>query len=88
MDWVQAYGAALARASAAEMALTGEEVDAVLDLARLVAHGTERRNAPLATFLAGRFAADRWRQGASVTQALEEATAIARELLPPLAGDG
>jgi hypothetical protein len=33
------------------------EVDAILDLARVVAHGTERRNAPLATFLAGRSAA-------------------------------
>ena len=30
------------------------EVEAVLDLARVVAHGTERRNAPLAAYLAGR----------------------------------
>jgi hypothetical protein len=86
MDWVQAYGEALARAAAGGTALTGTDVDAVLDLARVVAHGTERRNAPLATFLAGSFVRERCRQGASVAQALDEATAIAADLLPPLAG--
>ncbi|MGI8685149.1 MAG: DUF6457 domain-containing protein [Acidimicrobiales bacterium] len=34
------------------------EVDAILDLARVVAHGTERKNAPLATWLAGRSPSD------------------------------
>jgi hypothetical protein len=33
--------------------LTDEEITELLDLARDVAHGTERRFAPLATFLAG-----------------------------------
>ena len=33
------------------------EVGAILDMARVVAHGTERKNAPLAAFLAGRSAA-------------------------------
>ncbi len=33
------------------------EVDALLDLARVVARGTERKNAPLAAYLAGRAAA-------------------------------
>ncbi|HVE47147.1 MAG TPA: DUF6457 domain-containing protein [Acidimicrobiales bacterium] len=32
------------------------EIERLLDLARVVAHGTERRNAPLATFLVGRAA--------------------------------
>lgn len=53
------------------------EVDAVLDLARVVAHGTERRNAPLAAFLAGRAAAG---GGGGAAAAL----AVARGLL----GDG
>ena len=46
------------------------DVEAVLDLARDVAHGTERRNAPLATYLAGRAAA-----------APSAAAAVARSLL-------
>jgi len=33
--------------------LADDEVDRLLDLARVVAHGTERRFAPLAAFLAG-----------------------------------
>lgn len=33
------------------------EVDSLLDLARVVAHGTQRKNAPLAAYLAGRWAA-------------------------------
>ena len=37
--------------------LDPSEADTVLDLARVVAHGTERRNAPLAAYLAGRWAA-------------------------------
>ncbi len=34
--------------------LSPAEVERLLELARVVAHGTERRNAPLATFLVGR----------------------------------
>ena len=34
-------------------ALDDAQVEKLLDLARDVAHGTERKNAPLATFLAG-----------------------------------
>jgi hypothetical protein len=54
------------------------EAEALLDLARVVAHGTERRNAPLATYLAGRWAAG----GGDPAQALRTAT----ELIGP-AGD-
>ena len=51
------------------------EADALLDLARVVAHGTERKNAPLAAFLAGRWAAG----GGDAAVALRRAEA----LLPP-----
>lgn len=51
-DWLDRLADALAVPR-----LGPAEVDAVLDLARVVAHGTERRNAPLATFLAGRASA-------------------------------
>ncbi len=39
--------------------LTDEEVDAVLDLARVAAHASERSAAPLAAFMAGMAVADR-----------------------------
>lgn len=81
MEWAQQYAEALARAVGSEGSLSPEEEEAVLLLARLVAHGTDRRNAPLASFLAGWFSADRARNGVSPVQALAEATAIAEDLL-------
>jgi hypothetical protein len=36
-----------------QLALTDAERDALLDLARVAAHASERKAAPLATFLAG-----------------------------------
>jgi hypothetical protein len=47
-DWPDRVAAALG-----VEALTDDQVETVLDLARDVAHGTERRFAPLTTFLAG-----------------------------------
>lgn len=64
------------------MALDDEHADAVLDLARVVAHGSERRYAPLATFLAGQFVVARVEAGQSVAAALAEAQALAERLLP------
>lgn len=52
--------------------LDAAEVDALLDLARVVAHGTERKNAPLAAYLAGRAAG----QGASPHDSLRAAGAL------------
>lgn len=48
MTWPDRLAGALG-----EAALTDEEVELLLDLARDVAHGTERRYAPLSTFLVG-----------------------------------
>jgi len=62
-------------------------VDALLDLARTVAHGTERRYAPLSTYLAGRYVAERVAAGMAEDEALAEAAALAgrsaRECPPP-----
>jgi molybdenum cofactor guanylyltransferase len=74
-DWVQRYGAAL-----------GVEVDqpvrsALLELARVVAHGTERRNAPLATYVAGRYVTARVEQGVDARAAVAEAVDVAQGLL-------
>jgi len=62
--------------------LTEADVEALLDLARDVAHGSERRYAPLSTFVAGRFVASRMAAGASASDALAEAMRVARSLLP------
>jgi hypothetical protein len=74
--WPRRYAAALDG-----QALPSAEVDAVLELARLVAHGTERRFAPLSTFLAGRYVAARVAAGVPAGQALGEALDVARGLL-------
>ena len=86
MEWAHQYAEALTKAAGVEIALTPEEEEAVLLLARLVAHGSERRNAPLATFLAGKFAGERGRQGVSASQALAEAAAVAEDLLAARGG--
>lgn len=48
MGWPEQLAEALG-----EPALTADEVGTLLDVARDVAHGTERRYAPLSTFLLG-----------------------------------
>jgi inorganic triphosphatase YgiF len=75
MDWPDRYSAAL------ELELTDEEVDAILDLARQIAHATERRFAPLSTYLTGRYVARRQAEGATVDEALGEARAKVGKLL-------
>jgi hypothetical protein len=61
--WLVGYADALG------LTLTDDEIEALLDLAREVAHGTERKNAPLASFLAGRFVGS----GGSLADAIERA---------------
>lgn len=51
--------------------LTRPEIDAVLDLARDVAHGTERRFAPLTAFLLGVAAAGHEDRSAAVAAAID-----------------
>jgi hypothetical protein len=74
MDWPERYSAAL------ELAITEEEVEAILDLARDVAHATERRFAPVSTYVTGRYVARRVAEGITAEAALAEAIAVAREL--------
>jgi hypothetical protein len=75
MDWPERYSAAL------ELDLTAEEIDTILDLARDVAHATERRFAPLSTYLTGRYVTRRQTEGATVDEALREARATVNTLL-------
>ncbi|MEA2931825.1 MAG: hypothetical protein QOI56_610 [Actinomycetota bacterium] len=75
------YAAALGRAAMTAITLTADEVDALLDLARDVAHGTERRFAPLVSYLAGKYVVARTGDGATVRQAVDEALDVANRLL-------
>lgn len=73
-DWLDRFADALGVPRLGQL-----EIDAILDLARDVAHATERRNAPLAAFLAGRATAMRPTAVSDVGAAL----LVARESLPP-----
>lgn len=68
-------------AEALGLTLSEEEAEAVLDLARVVAHGSERRFAPLSTYLAGQFVVELAQSGLPVCEALAEALAIAERTL-------
>lgn len=81
MEWIERYAVALAEGCGADIGIAVEEVEAVLDLARAVAHGTERRNAPLAAYLAGRYCAVRAAAGVTRSEALAEATAAADDVI-------
>lgn len=68
-------------AEALGLELAAGEVGTVLDLARVVAHGSERKFAPLSSYLAGQYVAARARAGVPPSQALAEAVAIAERTL-------
>jgi uncharacterized protein DUF6457 len=80
MDWPERYCAALEARAGGPLGLTEDETEAVLDLARQVAHSTERRFAPLSTYVTGKYVARRVAEGLSPQAALEEAATVAREL--------
>lgn len=73
-DWLRRYAEELGQDP-----LSGTEVALLLDLARDVAHGTERRFAPVSAFIAGLYAAGRDDRAAG----LEEAARVAHVLLEP-----
>ncbi|HVL05478.1 MAG TPA: DUF6457 domain-containing protein [Acidimicrobiales bacterium] len=69
-------------AEALALDLTDVEKETVLELARIVAHGSERMNAPLSTYLAGQFIAELVRTaGVSRAEALAEVVAAAKRTL-------
>lgn len=77
-EWIRRYAGALG------VELTPEDARRLLDLASAVAHGTERKNAPLATYLVGRFAGGA--MGEELARALAEARERAEALLPAPSG--
>jgi hypothetical protein len=88
-DWFETYASALEdRLGRPEPSvhLPREARNPILELARLVAHGTERRNAPLAAYVAARYVAARAADGVELPAALSEAVESAREITPPKPG--
>jgi hypothetical protein len=84
-DWFENYAAALEeRLHSSEPAvhLPSALEKPILALARVVAHGTERKNAPLAAYVAGRYVVARSAQGVDEKAAMDEALEIARSIMP------
>ena len=77
--WTNDYAQALSEAAGHDISIPDE--DAVLDFTRRVAHGSERKNAPLATFLAGWYVANRVAAGIDPETAWQEAAGLGDELL-------
>jgi hypothetical protein len=85
-DFLDLYADALRERAGDKVSLSRQIRNPLLDLARVVAHGTERKNAPLAAFLAGRYVEMRRAQGADDAAAVAEAVEIAEKLAPPAEG--
>ena len=81
------YAEALGALEPSTGGISPEEVGVMLRLSREVAHRSERRWAPVASYLVGRYVESRVRAGADPATALGEAFAVAESLLPP-AEDG
>ena len=68
-DWLKRVSAAIG----SDEQLSGEEADALLQIARIAAHESDdRRNAPLLTYLIGRSLGDR--SLAEILEAVREAS--------------
>lgn len=84
-DWFEIYAEALEdKLGHAEPAvhLSRDARNPLLNIARIVAHGTERKNAPLAAYVAGRYVAARAQQGIDESAAMAEALAVAEAAVP------
>ena len=77
-EWIDNFASALGQES-----MEAREVGAVLKLARDVAHGVERKLAPLSTFVVGIHVGRRTAEGLSREDALAEALDAAQALIPP-----
>jgi hypothetical protein len=83
--WFEKYAEALEeRLGGSEPAvhLPDDVKNPILTLARIVAHGTERKNAPLAAYVVGRFVDARCAQGVDDVVAVAEAVEIAQAMTP------
>jgi hypothetical protein len=77
-EWIDRFAEALG-----EQPLHPTEMGSMLKLSREVAHGVERKLAPISTFLAGLSVGRKTAEGSSRDQALGQVLEAARALLPP-----
>lgn len=82
-EWLDEAAAALG-----EGPVSGPEVGGMLRLAREVAHGVERRLAPLSTYLVGLHVGRLVAEGMTRQEALGSALDVLRPLIPEPAPDG
>lgn len=75
--WLDAYAEALG-----EPPVDREAIGAMLRLSRDVAHGVERKLAPVSTFVAGMHVGRRIHEGATPEEALREVLAATAAALP------
>ena len=66
-----------------ERRLEPAEISAILKVARDVAHGVERRLAPLTAYVLGLYVGRETTEGTPPDEALGEATRAARSMIPP-----
>lgn len=78
MGWIEDFATALG-----DVPLTAEEDSLLLDAARDVAHGVERKITPLSTFLMGAAVERARADGLTRPEALSEIMRTLRETLPP-----
>ena len=81
-DWLDRLALALG-----ERAPSAHEIGSMLRLSREVAHGVERKYAPLFAYVAGMHVARRTDESATAESALAEVEAIVRSLLPAVSPD-
>lgn len=79
-EWIDSFARALG-----EEPVDPKEMGALLKLARDVAHGVDRKLAPVSTFVVGMHVGRRAAEGLPRMQALTEAIGAARALIPPAA---
>jgi hypothetical protein len=81
-DFLEDFAAALEEGlgKGSDVHLSRELKNPLLNLARVVAHTTERKNAPLVTFIAGRYVEARRSQGGDDVSAIAEVADVAEKL--------
>jgi hypothetical protein len=84
-DWLTTYAEALGKRldqSDQELNVSENLATDLLSLARTIAEGTgDKTNAPLSSYLVGRYAHARASKGLDGASAIEEATKVANDLL-------
>lgn len=85
-DFMEEFAQQLSAGAGTEIDLPEGSKNRLLALARVVAHNSERKNAPLATFVLGRYVEARIRAGVDAEEALTEAISTAEALLSPEGG--